>query len=191
MTGKGCVAIASDTRFGVRAQTVACDFPKAFQITPRCFVGLPGLGTDTLTVLQKLQFRAKMYKLREQREMKPSVFANMVSSMLYEKRFGPFFVEPVVAGLEPDGKPFICAMDLIGAPVFAKDVALAGTATEAMYGMCESMWRPDLEPEELFEIISQCMLASVNRDALSGWGAVVTIITPTEIITRQLKGRCD
>ena len=59
-------------------------------------------------------------------------------------RFGPFFVEPVVAGLEPDGKPFICAMDLIGAPVFAEDVALAGTATEAMYGMCESLWKPDM-----------------------------------------------
>jgi len=175
----------------VRAQTVATDYPKAFQITPRCYVGLPGLGTDTLTVLNKIKFQAKMYRLVEHREMKPSVCANMISNMLYEKRFGPFFVEPVVAGLQPDGKPFICAMDLIGAPVYAEDVALAGTATQAMYGMCESLWKPDMEPEELFEVISQSMLASVNRDALSGWGAQVTIITPTEIITRQLKGRCD
>lgn len=28
------------------------------------------------------------------------VFAAMVKSMLYEKRFGPFFVEPLIAGLE-------------------------------------------------------------------------------------------
>ena len=70
MTGKNCVAIASDTRFGIRAQTVACDCPKVFEITPRCFVGLPGLATDTQTVLQKLRFRAKMYELRENREMR-------------------------------------------------------------------------------------------------------------------------
>ena len=47
--------------------------------------------------------------------MKPKTFANMVSNMLYERRFGPFFVEPIVAGLDPaTGKPYICNMDLIG-----------------------------------------------------------------------------
>jgi 20S proteasome alpha/beta subunit len=39
--------------------------------------------------------------------------------MLYEKRFGPFFVEPVVAGLDADGTPFISAMDLIGESTFS------------------------------------------------------------------------
>jgi hypothetical protein len=37
-----------------------------------------------------------------------------VSSILYEKRFGPYYAEPVVAGLDADGKPFITGMDLIG-----------------------------------------------------------------------------
>lgn len=35
-------------------------------------------------------------------------------------RFGPYFVEPLVAGLNDDNTPFISGMDLIGAPVFAK-----------------------------------------------------------------------
>jgi len=39
----------------------------------------------------------------------------MLSAMLYEKRFGPYFVEPVVAGLDADGTPYITAMDVIGA----------------------------------------------------------------------------
>ena len=31
--------------------------------------------------------------------------------MLYERRFGPFFVEPIVAGLDPvTFKPYICNM---------------------------------------------------------------------------------
>ena len=32
------------------------------------------------------------------------------------------------------------------------------------------------EPEDLFETISQTLLNSVDRDALSGWGAVVRIM---------------
>lgn len=75
-----------------------------------------------------------MYRLREEREMSPKVFSNMVASLLYQKRFGPYFVEPLVAGLDENDQPFISGMDLIGAPVFAKDFVLAGTADEAMFG---------------------------------------------------------
>jgi hypothetical protein len=31
-------------------------------------------------------------------------------------------------------------------------------------------------PDELFEVMSQCLLSAVDRDALSGWGAVVHIM---------------
>jgi len=50
MTGKNCVAIAADTRFGIQAQTLSTDFQKTFQITPSLYVGLAGLATDVLTL---------------------------------------------------------------------------------------------------------------------------------------------
>ena len=54
---------------------------------------------------------------------------------------------------------------------------MSGNNTDALLGVCESMYRPGLQPEELFETISQCLLSAVNRDCLSGWGGVVHIIT--------------
>lgn len=42
--------------------------------------------------------------------------------------------------------------------------------------MAESLWEPDLPAEDLFETISQTLLNAVDRDAYSGWGAVVWII---------------
>ena len=169
-----------------------------------------------------------MYKLREERDMKPATFSQMVSSTLYEKRcagacpvqavvcvtcqagpavteggegqplrqvrqaagrvehrlpaihrrlchalnllqrsscisshrkrricasaalhgprrFGPYFVSPVIAGLDPDtAEPYLAGMDTIGAIETAKDFMVAGTAPDSLYGMCESMWRPDM-----------------------------------------------
>lgn len=35
---------------------------------------------------QTLKFRHNLYKLREERDMKPKAFGHLVSSMLYEKR---------------------------------------------------------------------------------------------------------
>lgn len=191
MVGKNCVGIASDTRFGIRHQTVATDCPKAFAITEKTWVGMPGLSTDVQTVLSTIKFKVKLFELREDRVIEPKILGNMISNLLYQKRFGPYFVEPVVAGLTKDNEPFISAMDLIGAPVFAKDFVVSGTGSEALYGMCETLYADDLEPEDLFETMSQCMLAACNRDALGGWGAVVTIITPDGVTTRRLKGRQD
>ncbi len=31
-------------------------------------------------------------------------------------------------------------------------------------------------PEQLFETVSQCLLSGMDRDALSGWGAVVYVM---------------
>ena len=50
MTGDGCVAIASDLRFGVQNQTNACDMPKVFKMHDHLFVGLAGLATDMQTL---------------------------------------------------------------------------------------------------------------------------------------------
>jgi 20S proteasome subunit beta 3 len=192
MCGKNCVGLASDTRFGAQQLTVACDMQRVFKMNDRTLLGLSGLATDVMTVQQKLAMQHDMYKLNEQRDMKPSVFNNMLSTFLYARRFGPYFIEPLVAGLEgPEHKPFIAGQDLLGASVFTDDFVVCGTSEQELYGTCESFYKPDLEPEQLFETLAQCMLAGVDRDCLAGWGGVVHILTPTKHIVRELKGRHD
>lgn len=144
MVGKDCVAIACDLRLGLQALTVSNNFPKIFQYGD-VFLGLTGLATDVSTVSDLFRYKVNMYRLREERNIAPKTFANLVSSSLYERRFGPYFVSPVVAGLDPKtSEPFICGFDSIGCIDFAKDFIVSGTATEQLFGMCESLWEPNL-----------------------------------------------
>lgn len=130
-----------------------------------------------------------MYRLREERDIEPETMANLVSSSLYEKRFGPYYVSPVIAGINQHTKePFVCGFDSIGCINFAKDFIVSGTASDQLFGTCESLWEPDMEAEDLFETISQALLNSVDRDALSGWGAHVYVVTKDKVIKRLLKG---
>ena len=96
------------------------------------------------TLFSRFKFRHNMYKLREERPMEPETFANLVSTMLYEKRFGPYFCQPVIAGLSAAGAPYLCGMDSIGAMETAKDFMVGGTAPESLIGVCESFWQPDM-----------------------------------------------
>ena len=48
-----------------------------------------------------------------------------------------------------------------------------------------------MNPDELFECVSQSLLAAMDRDILSGWGATVYILTPSEVIVKEIKTRQD
>ena len=45
-------------------------------------------------------------------------------------RFGPYFVEPIVAGLDDDGKPYLNVMDLIGCETETDDFVVSGVCNE-------------------------------------------------------------
>lgn len=144
MVGKDCVAIACDLRLGMQALTISNNFPKIFQYGD-VFLGLTGLATDVSTVSDLFRYKVNMYRLREERNISPQTMANLVSSSLYERRFGPYFVSPVIAGInQTTGKPFICGFDSIGCIDFAKDFIVSGTASDQLFGTCEGLWEPDL-----------------------------------------------
>ncbi|XP_057580896.1 proteasome subunit beta type-3-like [Hippopotamus amphibius kiboko] len=192
MKGKNCVAIAADRRFGIQAQMVTTDFQKIFPMGDWLYIGLAGPTTDVQTVAQCLKFRLNLDELREGRQIKPYMLTSMVASLLYEKRFGPYYPEPVIAGLDPKTfKPFICSLDLIGCPMVTDGFVVSGSCTEQMFGMCASLWEPHMDPEHLSETISQAMPSAVGRGAGSGMGLIVHIIEEARIATRTLKARMD
>lgn len=192
MVGKECIAIACDLRLGNQSLGLANDFEKVFSYGDKCYMALTGLASDVLTLKDTFTLKNNLYKLREERQIEPKILANLVLSTLYERRFGPWFVGPIVAGLDSKtNEPFICGFDSIGCIDFAKDFIVSGTASDQLYGMCESLYEPNLEPEDLFETISQALLNAVDRDALSGWGAVVYIVTKDKVVKRKLQTRQD
>jgi 20S proteasome subunit beta 3 len=87
MKGKGCVAIASDSRFGQQALTLGTAMRKVFEVSPRLHYGLAGLATDVQTLHDTFRYKTNLYQLTEEREIEPKTFAHMVSSTLYEKRY--------------------------------------------------------------------------------------------------------
>ena len=191
MAGKECFAVASDHRLGEQFKTISMDTPKLHIINKNCVVGFTGLRTDQISFAKHLQYNLNLYKLREERDISGKALAALIGNMLYEKRFGPWFVEPVIGSIDDNGKVYLASTDLIGAPCEPADYVVTGTCEDSLHGMCEALWRPDMNPDELFECVSQAMLSSVERDCLSGYGATVIIVTKDGITKKVLKGRKD
>ncbi|KAM3139843.1 hypothetical protein pb186bvf_008085 [Paramecium bursaria] len=195
MKGKNCIALACDRRFGQQMQTITMNFQKVFKMQDNILLALGGLATDIQTFHALMEYKLNLYNLKENRKMKPSTFANLVASSLYERRFSPFFVSPIVAGLE-EGKPVLATYDSIGCTSDLDNFQVGGTASDqqninfilpSIYGACESFFKPDLSPEELEEVLAQALVSGCDRDAASGWGGLVYVMTEKNITIKFLK----
>lgn len=81
----------------------------AAQINGQLLCGFTGLWTDVLTVMQDLSSEVALKSLGEgDRPISPAALAGLLSTLLYSRRGSPFFVEPIVAGLDSRGKPYLC-----------------------------------------------------------------------------------
>jgi len=186
MVGKDCVAIACDLKLGMQSVGISGDFEKIFRYGPS-FIALTGLASDVQTVSTELRKKNNLYELREERVLEPEKAAHLLSGMLYSKRFGPWFVGPLVAGLDSrSGEPYICGFDSIGCIDKARDFVVTGTATGQLYGMAESLYEPNLPAEDLFETCAQVLMGGVDRDPLGGYGAIVYLIERDGKVTKRL-----
>ena len=88
-------------------------------------------------------------------------------------------------------KPTICTYDSIGYREHSGNFETAGTAGELLYGICETFYKENLPANELETVISNCILAALERDSLAGWGAVVYVLTPEGLTVKTLRTRQD
>ena len=83
-------------------------------------------------------------------------------------------------------------MDLLGnTDQSSADFACIGNGEEQALGVCEALWEPGLEPDALFETLSQSLMGAMERDAGSGWGGFVYIIEKDKVTVSELKTRMD
>ncbi|XP_034480243.1 proteasome subunit beta type-3-like [Drosophila innubila] len=200
MLGKNCLGIVSEHRNGPQAQTETAtgtvvessELSNIFKFGERLLVCFSGLSSDITTVRNQLSFRKDVYELREMCNITPIALTNILSNYLYEHRFAPFFIESIVAGLDQNTmEPYICSMDLFGQRNVAKDFAVVGSGSKQLYGVFQTLWRPNLEPHQLFDNICQSMISAMDRDVMSAWSSIVMILESDKLTERTIKGRVD
>mmetsp|Transcript_26203 Transcript_26203/g.75675 ORF Transcript_26203/g.75675 Transcript_26203/m.75675 type:complete len:348 (-) Transcript_26203:34-1077(-) len=141
-------------------------------------------------------FQSPSSTLSSSRRITPRSMAALTSHVLYGRRQSPYFVEPIVAGLErvvlrehhqsgatpvvPRYRPFLCSHDVIGAQSKSHSFVCSGAASKSMHGTAEALWQPDLEPEELVRVCGRAFLSALERDCLSGYGAIIYLIVAND-----------
>lgn len=73
-----------------------------------------GFAADGNALKEKLDAMVKIYKYQHGKPMSVSACAQRLSTILYEKRFFPYYVQAILAGLDEEGVGALYSYDPVG-----------------------------------------------------------------------------
>lgn len=148
---------------------------KVFKITKYIGIAAYGLIGDFQMLTKIMRAQAKLYKLEAGERISTKSLGKLVSNYLYSRKMYPLLTNLVVAGVDKDG-PKLFTLDAIGS-LMPDDYGTAGTGMLLSIGILEADYRPDMTVEEGEKLVEKAIRNSIKRDAMSGNGIDLLIIT--------------
>lgn len=114
IAGKDYAIIASETRLSIGYQIYTREQPKLFQIAPTSILGSTGCWCDALTFAKVIEGRVRNYSFEHNRQISTPAASQLISTMLYYKRFFPYYISNILAGLDEEGRGALYKYDPVG-----------------------------------------------------------------------------
>ena len=148
---------------------------KLFKITDYIGIAAYGLIGDFQILVKIMKAQANLYKLETGERISTKSMGKLVSNYLYSRKMFPLLTNLVIAGVDKDG-PKLYLIDAIGS-LMPDDYGTAGTGMLLSIGILEAEYKPDMTIEEGEKLVEKTIKNTIKRDAMSGNGIDLLIIT--------------
>lgn len=168
------VVLAAEKRISFGTYVVSRSGKKTFRITDHVGAACAGMVADMQILIRQVEALAKIRALEMKRTVPPNSIAKLVSVMLFERRYFPLLTQVIIGGV--DGKPAIYTLDPLGS-LLPDDYAATGTGAEIAIGVLEAAYKPGMTEKEAKELAVKSIRSAISRDAASGDGVDILVIT--------------
>lgn len=199
VAGEDFSVIASDTRLSEGFSIYTRDSPKTYEMGEKLVLGCCGFHGDVLTVTKNITAQMKIYEHIHHKKMSCSAVAQLLSVLLYSRRFFPYYTYNILAGLDKEGKGCIYSFDPVGS--YERETYRAGGSAASMlqplldnqigYKNQSGVAPEPLTVEKTVALVQDVFSAAAERDIYTGDGLKLTIITAAGVETRQVPLRRD
>jgi len=130
IAGADFTVIAGDTRQseGYNIQTRYA--PKVFRLTDRAVLAVNGFAADGNMFVKKVKQRLEWYQHNYGKEMPLRSIARLIQTMLYARRFFPYYVYNILGGIEDDGTGAVYSFDPVGS--YEREACRAAGAAQSL-----------------------------------------------------------
>lgn len=122
ITGNDFAILAGDTRSTSGYSINTRYAPKVYRIGgddetgagAHLILSVVGFAADGQALKERLDTNVKMYRYRHGKQMSVKACAQRLSTILYQRRFFPYYVHAILGGLDEEGKGALYSYDPVG-----------------------------------------------------------------------------
>lgn len=198
VAGDDFVIGVGDTRLSVGYSIYSRTQSKLTQLTSRCSIASSGMQADVQTLHKWLKTRVAMFKHQHHEEPSVVAVAQLLSTVLYSRRFFPYYTFNVLFGIDAEGKGAVYGYDAIGSFERAQ-YNCAGTGSALTMSILDNQIArnnqqkpgPKMTKEETIAFIRGVLASAGERDIFTGDQAEVMLIDAAGVHTEFVPLRDD
>ena len=200
IAGKDFAVLAGDTRHTTDYSINSRYEPKVFHIGDNLLISANGFSADGNALVKRIQNSLKWYHFdNNDKMMTVKTMARNVQHLLYGKRFFPYYVHTILAGLDSEGRGAIYSFDPVGS--YEREQCRAGGAAASLImpfldnqvnfknqylpDSNGKVKRPieDLALDEVIKLVRDAFTSATERHIHVGDGLEILIVTKDGVKT--------
>ena len=171
----GGVVLGAERRATLGSMVESKATKKIFKIDENLGMATSGLVGDAQYLVRYLRAEAALYKTSRGRPMSVKALVTLLSNILNQYKFSPYYVGLLVGGVDEEG-PHLYSVDAAGGAIPDKYVSTGSGSTFAI-AIFESDFKEGLSEEEAVELAKKALTVAMERDVYSGNGIDIAVIT--------------
>lgn len=199
VAGDDFAVVGADTRLSAGYNIFTREHSKLFQLTSTAVLASCGNWCDSDTLTSILTTRVRQYAdAHENKEISLNALAQMLSTMMYGRRFFPYYVSNVLAGTF-EGKGYVYSYDPIGHcerhtyRAGGSSAALLQPILDNQIGLKNMEEKPNIPftVERAVSLVTDTFISAAERDIYTGDGILISIVTKEGVEQRKISLRKD
>ncbi len=175
LTCKDGVVIATEHRATMGTLIAHKKTQKLFKIDDNIGLTVAGLVGDAQVLARYLRAEAELYNMKQKNPMPIVAAATLMSNILNGRKFAPYYVQLIVAGIDKDGY-HVYSLDAAGGSI-PDDYVTTGSGSPYVYGVLEDHFKEGLTLDEGADLAIRALHMAMKRDSASGNGVSVALIS--------------
>jgi proteasome beta subunit len=173
------VVLATEKRATMGYLIASKKAKKVYQISDRIGMTTAGGVGDAQQMARLMTVECSLYNIRRGRPMTVAAASTLLSNILNNNRYYPFYVQLLVGGID-DAGPSVYSVDALGGATREEEIVATGSGSPMAYGVLEDRYRKGMTRDEAVALAVRAVRAAIKRDAGSGEGIHVVVITRDE-----------
>lgn len=178
MVCKDGVVVATEKKSTMGNLIASKETQKIYPIDDHIVMTIAGASGDGQALARYLRAELKLFSIENQRKISVKGAASLLSNILQNSKFYPYFVQLILGGYDNSG-PAIFDLDLIGGSEEEKRFFSTGSGSPMALGVLEDSYREGMSLEEGAKLAVRSIRAAIERDVASG-GRAIDIATITK-----------